>query len=172
MHSDLSLGFLLKSRRRLGGNPGEWETKWSCVFLLGGQRFDGRPPHPPRAVVPALTWRAASRSAPRSNITRTTSLWPICEAIHSGAVPSCGERTRGGGRKVVRARTHTTRAILPTYRDWHLAVPGPPGNLPTFTSWLLLQVTVIIFINQQNTYWYFKRTFLQMRTNWWGTCFG
>lgn len=37
-----------------------------------------------------LTLRAASRSAPLSSITRTTSLWPIWDAIHSGAVPSCG----------------------------------------------------------------------------------
>lgn len=36
----------------------------------------------------ALTSRAASRSAPRSSMTRTTSLWPICDAIHRGAVPS------------------------------------------------------------------------------------
>lgn len=39
-----------------------------------------------------LTLRAASRSAPRSSITRTTSLWPIWDAIHRGAVPSCGKR--------------------------------------------------------------------------------
>lgn len=39
-----------------------------------------------------LTLRAESRSAPLSSITRTTSLWPIWDAIHSGAVPSCGKR--------------------------------------------------------------------------------
>lgn len=44
-----------------------------------------------------LTSRAASRSAPRSSITRTTSLWPICEAIHKGAVPSCKQNMTADG---------------------------------------------------------------------------
>lgn len=69
-----------------------------------------------RAAVLALTWRAASRSAPRSSITRTTSLWPICDAIHSGAVPSCGERTQhprdGGLRPREGSQRPTTRVIL------------------------------------------------------------
>lgn len=144
MNSNLSLGFLLKSRR-LGGNPGELETKWSGVFFLrtsglGGQRFDGRPLQPSRAVVPALTWRAASRSAPRSNITRTTSLWPICEAIHSGAVPSCGERTRGGVgwvRKVVRAW-----AGLPTtHKRGRFYPPTETGS--AWTTWEIANIQTL-----------------------------
>lgn len=103
-------------------------------------RWEASPPS--RVVVPALTWRAASRSAPRSNITRTTSLWPICEAIHSGAVPSCGERTRGGAgwmRKVIRGR-----AGLPTTHN-----EGDSTHLPrlafgsAWTTWEIANIQIL-----------------------------